>query len=412
MSLLGAIDSAVTALNAQSQVLSMVSDNLANSSTYGYKTTYGSFDSMLVDPTDTSYNSGGVTVATRTNVTAQGILAASDTSSNMAINGDGFFVVSDGTTGSDLEYTRDGQFTVDKNGYLENDGVYLMGWKTDAQGNISGGTTTNDLSLIDTGVLATAAKPTTTASLVGNLPANATVGQSFTSTFNLYDSLGNAANSTVTWTKTGDNTWTASFANPTLASNAATTAATVTSGTVTVTFNSDGTLASTSPSPPSLTLTGWTTGAANSSIALNLGTTGAASGLSQYASTDSTLGVSLTVNQDGVAAGSLASIYVDSTDGTLYGKYDNGQSIALYKIPVATFMDPDALTALSGGTYALTDASGTATLHVAGTGGAGAVEGGELEESTTDTNHEFSTMMASQQAYSAAARSWDRRRCL
>ena len=96
----------------------------------------------------------------------------------------------------------------------------------------------------------------------------------------LYDSLGTANSMQITWTKTADNTWTASFANPTLTSDSTKTTGTA-AGSVTIAFNSDGSLASTSPSPATVSVTGWTTGAANSTITLNLGTVGGTDGLTQ-----------------------------------------------------------------------------------------------------------------------------------
>jgi flagellar hook protein FlgE len=238
-------------------------------------------------------------------------------------------------------------------------------------------------------------------SLVANLPADADVGSTFTSSVEVYDSLGTPANAAVTWKKTADNTWTVSFANPTLASDSSSSAiGTVSSSDITVEFNEDGTLKSTSGS--TLTIGGWTTGASGSSIALDFGTVGSATGLSQYATGADTSTVDLESTQDGAEMGSLTSISID-TDGTVNGVYDNGMTRALYKVPVATFSNPDGLTALSNGLYQASSDSGTSTLHLSGTDGAGTIYGSQLELSTTDTNEEFAKMMAAQQAYSSAA---------
>ena len=401
MSLLGALNSAVSALSAQSQAIAMISDNLANSSTTGYKTTSASFESMVTaSSSSTSYSSGGVIASARSDISAQGLLTASSTGTNIAISGNGFFPVRDGTSGSAIYYTRNGEFTINSQGYLTNGNYSLLGWATDANGNVPGGETAGALEPINTNSVASISSPTTTATLQATLPADAAVGDKLTSTMEVYDSLGTGANTTVTWTKTADNQWTAGFSNPTLASDASVQAGTVTSSDITVNFNSDGTLASTSPASPALTIGSWTTGAASSSVVLNLGTANKADGLSQY--TTGASSVSLQVSQDGVAYSKLSSVKVDD-NGSVVASYDNGQTRTIYKVPVATFSNPDGLTATNGGIYTETADSGSAVLHESGGGGAGTVEGGKLEESTTDTSAEFSKMIAAQQAYSASA---------
>jgi len=401
MSLSSAINSAVSALNAQSSALAMVSNNLANSSTVGYKTTTASFASLLAGSVSSGTASGGVKLGAVQDVTAQGLLSASSTTTNMAILGSGFFVVSPTSSGGDYVYTRNGEFTVDENGLLQSGGYYLQGWPTDAAGNVIGGTTTTNLQTIDTDAIATIAQPTTMASLIANLPADADVGATFNSALEVYDSLGTAGSTTVAWTKTGENTWEASFSNPTLSSDPSKTVGTVTSGAIAITFNSDGTLSSTNPTPPTLDVT-WSTGGSASSVSLNLGKSGTASGLSQYATGADAQTVTVQTSQDGVGFGSLTGISIGN-DGTVYASYDNGMQRAIYKVPVATFANANGLEAQSGGIYSQTNKSGTCTLNISGTNGAGTVYGSQLELSTTDTNQEFARMMAAQQAYSGAA---------
>jgi len=401
MSLSSAINAAVSALNAQSSALAMVANNLANSSTNGYKTTTASFASLLTGSSSSGASSGGVKVSSVSDVTAQGLLSSSSVSTNMAILGNGFFVVSSSANGGDLAYTRNGEFSVDENGLLQMGGYYLQGWPTDASGNVIGGTTSSNLQTIDVDAIGTIASATTTASLIANLPADAEVGATFTSSLEIYDSLGTAATTTITWTKTGENTWQASFGDPTLSSNSSQTIGSVTSGSIDITFNSDGTLGSTNPSPPTLAVT-WTTGASTSNVSLNLGSAGTTSGLSQYATGSDSPTVTVQSSQDGIGFGSLSGVSIGD-DGTVYANYDNGMQRAIYKIPVATFVNANGLEAQSGGIYKATGNSGTATLNISGTNGAGSIYGSQLELSTTDTNQEFARMMAAQQAYSGAA---------
>lgn len=403
MSLTGALSSAISALSAQSQSIAMVSDNLANSSTTAYKTTSASFSQLVTNASSSSYSSGGVVASSRSNISEQGLLTSTGVSTNLAISGSGFFAVSTSSNGGDTYYTRDGEFSADSSGYLVNDGSYLLGWRTDADGNVVGAESSGSLTAVDTDIVASTASATTSTSIQANLPADAADGATFTTDMPLYDSLGTAQSLEVTWTKTAANTWTASFSDPTLSSNASTTSGTVTSSDITVTFNDDGSLASTSPSPATLTISDWTTGAASSTITLGLGTVGKVDGLTQYSSGSDSPTVDLTgITSDGMAYGTLTGVSIGD-DGLVTASYSNGSNIAIYKIPVATFTNADGLAAVSGGLYTATTSSGNATLHEAGTGGAGDIKGGELEASTTDSSEEFSTMISAQQAYSASA---------
>ena len=256
MSLTGALNSAVSALSAQSSTLSMVSQNLANSNTYGYKTTTASFESLIADSSSSAYSAGGVAVTGISSISTQGSLVSSATATNMAIEGNGFFVVSNASANGDVYYSRNGQFTIDKDGYLSNGDYYLQGWPTDADGNVTGATSTAALETIDTKTIGSIAAATTSLSLQANLPAEAAVGDTFESELEVYDSLGTAATTTVTWTKTAENTWSASFSNPTSSDGTTELATSATSNTISISFNSDGTLASTTPSPPTLSFTG------------------------------------------------------------------------------------------------------------------------------------------------------------
>lgn len=403
MSLTGALSSAISALSAQSQSLSMISDNIANTSTTGYKTTSAMFDDLVTASSNaTSYASGGVTVSGRANITQQGLLAATSNATDIAIQGSGFFVVTSATSGGITSYTRNGAFSTNNAGYIENNGSYLEGWRTDSDGNVVGNESASNLQAINTQVASTSGSATTKTTIAANLPSDAATGDTYTSSMTVYDSLGAANSMQVTWTKTGTNAWSASFADPTSTSDT-TTATGTASGTIAITFNSDGSLASTSPSPATVAITGWTDGAADSTITMNLGTAGGTDGLTQYASGETTPTVNVTsIDSDGLSYGKLSSISIGK-NGVVDATYSNGQTIAIYKIAVATFADPTGLSAASDGLYSATVTSGNAALQVSGENGAGTIYGGELESSTTDTSSQFSSMISAQQAYSAAS---------
>jgi flagellar hook protein FlgE len=403
MSLTGALSSAISALNAQSQALSMISDNIANSNTTGYKTTSSMFDNLVTASSNaTSYASGGVTVSGRANITQQGLLSATTNATDVAIQGSGFFTVADAASGGATLYTRNGAFSTDNAGYLENGGFFLEGWRTDAGGDVVGDTSAANLQTVNTEVVPTSASPTTKTSIVANLPSDAATGATFTSSMTVYDSLGTANSIQITWSKTGTNAWSAKFGDPTLASSSSTPTGAISTGNpVAITFNSDGSLA-TPTTMPSIGVT-WSNGAAASNIALNLGTVGKTNGLTQDASGETTPAVNVTsITSDGLAYGKLSSIAVGK-NGVVNATYSNGQTIAIYKLAVATFADPDALAAHSDGMYSSTVSSGNATLQTSGSNGAGTIFGSELESSTTDTSGQFSNMISAQQAYSAAS---------
>lgn len=400
MSLTGAMNAAVSAMKAQSTAMSIISNNLANVSTAGYKASSTSFSSLLTSGSSNS-SSGGVTATKSQNILAKSTLVSSSVSTNIAVDGNGFFAVTTGD-GSQVCYTRSGAFTVDDDtGYLTNNGYSLLGWPTDADGNVVGGTTGTNLERIATDTLTGYAAATTNVTLKGSLPADAT--SNYTSELALYDSLGTSYTLEVKWTKstTDANTWTMSFGDLKTSKGTTVTGATVT-GSSTIKFNSDGTLASSSNS--TLAISGLTDGASNMSVTLNLGTVGASDGLSQYtpddSSTSTTVDISCTGN--GCAYGTMSGVTIDE-DGTVYADYSNGKSISIYKIPLATFSNANGLTEMSNSVYSASSTTSGATYHFADSDGVGSIKSSELEESTTDTNTEFSSMIAAQQAYSSAS---------
>ena len=399
MSLTGAMNAAVSAMQAQSSALSIISNNLANVSTTGYKASSASFSSLLTSSGSVSSASGGVAVTKSQNLLESGTLVESSVATNIAIDGDGFFAVTTGD-GSEIYYTRNGSFTVDADtGYLTNGEYTLLGWPTDTDGNVVGGTTEGNLEEIDTDAMTGYAAATSTTTFTGALPADAEVGESYYTTVSLYDSLGTAYTMTVTWEKTGENTWEMSFADPTSTSGATGTAQTTT---IEVEFNSDGTLKS--PESSTLTITDLSDGAADMSVTLELGTADASDGLSQFTPDEDSSDTSIDIagESDGCAYGTLSGVTIEE-DGTVTANYSNGESIAIYKIPLATFSNANGLTELSNSVYAVSDTSSTASYHYANSDGVGSIQDYELEESTSDTNTEFSSMIAAQQAYSAAS---------
>ena len=174
----------------------------------------------------------------------------------------------------------------------------------------------------------------------------------------------------------------------------------------TMTFNTDGTLANanspTTPATGDISLSiPWSTasGLASQTVSVDMGTVGSSNGITQFDS-PSTL-TNSTV--DGALFGSLTGVTV-GTNGVVAAQYSNGLSENIYQIPLATFANPDGLTAVSGTAYTGSTNSGVPTLNAPTTGGAGSIKSSELESSTVDINTEFSNLITTQNAYSAAAR--------
>ena len=239
---------------------------------------------------------------------------------------------------------------------------------------------------------------------------------SLASSITVYDSLGTAQTLPVSWTAEGNNQWLMTVSAPKGATLTDSSGAPVSSYSYQVSFNSNGSLGSITGLPtsgggtapmagnnePALNAT-WSDGATSSAVTLNLGTAGSNGGLTQFDSGDSTpsFDVKSTTN-DGIPYGTLTGVSVNSA-GEVIATYSNNTSRPIYKVPVATFPNENGLTAMSDEIYSATADSGSAILNTSGANGAGTIEGGKLESSTTDTTVEFSNMITAQQAYSASS---------
>ncbi len=405
MSLGSALNTAVSALSAQSAAISSVSQNIANASTTAYKTSDVSFQSLVTGAGGTTSGaSGSVTYSIFQNMYSQGSVSATDVNTNLAISGDGFFVVTgstDDTTSTDYNYTRNGSFSTDADGYLVNsEGYYLMGQPTDAEGNVlSTASGLSSLELIDVNEISGTAKATTEVSLNANLPADAEDGSTYTTSYEVIDSLGVSHTVGMTWTKstTNENEWEVSLDDPYQTNSSGSSSGTISPNTLTLTFNTDGSLATTTPDPLEISISGLSTGGADSTFALNV------ENVTQYASNADTPQIDdFTATQDGMTYGELSSIDI-SDDGLVSASFTNGMSIALYQLQIATFSNPNGLTQVNGTIYDENEAAGSVTLNNPGDGSAGSITSSALELSTTDTADEFSRMIIAQQAYSAAS---------
>ena len=408
MSLYGALLSGVSGLNAQSQALGMVSDNISNVNTVGYKKVDASFSTLVTRQTPGTYAPGGVRSAPVYDIDRQGLLQASASDTDLAISGQGFFVVTENATPTANDqrlYTRAGQFRTDSEGYLVSpSGQYLQGWRTDLAGVPTASNTAllTSLETIRVNSVSGSASPTTTVDMGLNLPASATAGATETTNLSVYDSLGVPHTITLTWTKqAAANTWIVTAAAPD--------AGTIDEGAVgggagynvTVVFNGDGTPASFdgAATPPDIALGTWNSGANDSVITLGMGTVGVADGVAQFSSTYS-VGF---INQNGAQAGNFFGVQVDE-NGIVTALFDNGETQKIYKIPVATFPNPNGLDTKTGTAFTQSSRSGDYFLRSAGEANAGLITPSSLEASNADLAEEFTTLIVTQRAFSAATK--------
>ena len=413
-SLFGALATAVSGLTAQSASFSNISDNVANSQTSGYKRTDTNFSDYLTTSTQTTNDSGFVAATASYRNDVQGTIAASDNVTALAISGAGFFQVTHASTdtsnietlSSNLEYTRDGNFSVDKNGYLVNDnGNALNGWLADPTTGIVNQTTVQPIK-VNTGSSPPVA--TKNVNLAANLPATPSSTAPISSQVNVYDAKGSLHTVNLSWTQGATDDWTVAVSAPDAAAPTVGSAE-VKFGAVSGNGVSSGTVGSVGSTTGNVTASTFATngpaslslaidfGEGPQTVSLNLGNYGGSSGLTQFAGTAYTLN---SVTQDGIAPGSFSGVTTQA-NGNIVANYDNGKSVTIAQVPITTFSNVDRLQKQDGQAYSVTVQSGAAQTKSASSGGAGSIVTESLEGSNTDIATEFTKLIVAQQAYSA-----------
>ena len=422
MSLFGAMFTAVSGLTAQSAAFGNISDNIANSQSTGFKGVNTSFEDLLTTSNAIENNPGSVIAKPEYSNDVQGTVTQSTDPLALAISGAGFFAtdtqsgvnaVNAPVFSSQTSYTRNGDFTMDDNGYLVNStGGYLQGWLPNASGAID----QTHLQTIQVNKSALSPTATSTVSLSANLPATPTAGATNASDVTVYDSLGDQQTLTATWTQNSANNWTVAFSSPGNTGGGAAT----TIGSATVTFNSntsgaagaapDGTIASITGDGANVVATGSQNiddpatmslacnfDGSPQNITFNIGNFGEATAVTQFAGTTYD---ERDINQDGQAAGGFTGISTESS-GAIVANYNNGQSKIIAQVPVVTFTAPDALQRQDGQAFTADDASGSPIAQAAGSNTAGSLVTQSVESSNVDIASEFSKLIVTQQAYGA-----------
>ena len=417
-----ALAAGVSGLQAFSEGVGVIADNITNVNTIGYKESRMRFSTLVTETSSSSsYSPGGVKTKTETLVSRQGLLQPSNSATDLSIDGAGFFVVKNANSANsqgEYLFTRAGAFTQDSEGFLQNTaGLYLMGWPTDAQGTLP--SNKNDLGVlepINISQLTGTAEPTANINLRANLqsstPINAaytTVGQlasgavpaDFETNVEVYDSLGSAHTVIIAATKTGINTWAYEVYGDSPADYVV---ATHPDGLImngNLSFNTDGTinLGTTTFVPSSTPTINYVTGASASPVSVNFGTDGDADGFSQF----DTISTVISTAVDGAVFGNVTGVSIDGA-GVVTALFDNGLSRKVFQLPVATFPNPDGLARRQGNAFGVSDFSGKFTMVQAGTAGGGNMAANSLEGSTVDLANEFAELIKTQRAFSASTK--------
>jgi flagellar hook protein FlgE len=390
---------ALTGLNNNSFAINVIGDNLANMNTTAFKSGQASFAELLagISGTDAAGNpisSGlGSTINGITHNSSQGAVTYTGNSTDAAINGSGFFVVS---TGGEMGFTRSGAFKFDQDGNLISaDGFRVMGYMG-VDGQID---TNRDVVpiLIGKGQLMPA-NATQSLSMFANLDAQADVDSTFSSTVRVFDSLGTAHNVTITFTKTGAGAWDWSATIPAEDGGGAIGDPPIVVGSGNLGFDAFGVMSSPAANP-SLSITGLASGAADMDITFELLDPSGNPIITNYARQSAVSSTS----QDGFAASAVNKISIDSS-GVIVGVTDSGQSINLAQLALADFPNTEGLQKYEGSTFIPFSSSGEPSIGVANSGGRGSIVGSSLEQSNVDMAQEFVNLIKAQRAYQANSR--------
>ena len=392
--------SGVSGLRNHQIRMDVIGNNLANVNTVGYKASRVTFEEAFAQllqgasrpPGGGGDVSGGVNpiqVGLGMNIGSidllftQGNIESTGVTTDLAIQGDAFFVVSDGTKNV---YTRSGNFQIDANGRMvaSTNGFIVQG-KAATNGVLSD----NIGDIVIPFGQKSAAKDTANVSFAGNLDAAASVGAQRETTITVFDAMGAREEMTIQFTKATGTTWTFSISTAS--------GTTVSGGTGTLTFDNTGRLATPVPSTPFVFTP--VSGAQNVSIVINYGEVGGLSGLSQFAASST----AVIKDQDGYTMGDLERFSIDQT-GTITGAFTNGITLTLAQITLADFNNPAGLIRIGDNMYSVSSNSGSPVLGFAGEGSQSAMTSGALEMSNVDLAQEFTSMITAQRGFQSNAR--------
>jgi flagellar hook protein FlgE len=391
---------ALSGLRANSESLNVTGNNIANTNTTAYKSSSANFADIFNDSFNAPFNGAGLALQRGNGVRtagistsfSQGTLSESGSALNAGIQGNGYFVVA--AANGTQSYTRAGDFTLDREGYLVSPtGHKVQGYQA------AGGAIPLDAAL--TSIKAPLGEfippvATTKAAFRMNLGAKDAVDSEFHSQVKIYDSKGVAHTLDLLFTKTGDGAYSVSATVDGVAA---------TLSSASLTFDENGQLTS----PDTLTLVADQTalnGASLPDVEIPLYTLNpdGSNGPSLITNFDATSAVAAT-EQNGFSSGTLAGLsFSGSGNGDLIAVYSNGQTSVVGRVAIATFNSQEGLRKLGDNLFGETTTSGPPSVGGATTGGRGAVIGGVLEQSNVDIATEFTDLIVAQRGFQANSR--------
>src|SRR6202790_903617 len=388
----------LSGLDASSAALATTANNLANLNTVGYKDQKIQFADLFYQNLgsdgagDPIQQGAGVKVSSQPSNFTQGNVTATGIDTNVAINGNGFFVVE---KNGFQTYTRAGNFEIGTDNLLETvSDQKVLGYQA-VNGVVNAGTGLGTLAL-GAGTISPASA-TANLSMTSNLDATAAVGNTYSTQATIYDSLGASHQITFTYTKTATNTWGYSITIPAADVKGVTDPTVLTTGSLT--FDGNGTLVSPATNPAPIAITGFADGANNLSFTWNMYDANKHGLLTQVAAASSTA----SIQQDGAASGTLVNFSIGA-DGTISGSFSNGKTAAVGQIALASFADVQGLSRDGANNFSPTLASGQPAIGVPTSGVLGNLSGGALEQSNVDIATEFANLIVAQRSYEANAR--------
>jgi flagellar hook protein FlgE len=388
----------LSGLAASSSALNVIGNNLANLNTDGFKSEGLNFADVFNQMQGISGNGdpiqigSGVQIAGQTANFSNGSVTSTGIASNMALQGNGFFVVANGSQDS---FTRAGNFTVNTLGQIcTPQGQLVMGYPA-VNGVVSTSATLSPITVNQAANIPGVA--TSNFQMSTNLNASAAVGDTYSEPITVYDSLGTSHALTIQYTNAGPNSWNYSISVPSADTGGTGTPTPVSTGTLT--FNSSGQLTSPTGSVTGITISGLTDGAAPLNLTWNLNGSSGSPLVTQQNATSTTSATS----QNGYGVGTLTG-YSVLPDGTVQGEFSNNQTLALGQVAIASFANVQGLQQGGGNDYQATFASGAPVIGQAGAAGNGSITGGAVESSNVDLSTEFADMIVAQQGYEANAK--------
>jgi len=416
MTISSSLNAGVAGLNANATRLAAISDNIANSATFGYRRVEANFESLVISSNGGSYAAGGVRSSTQRLVDNGGSLVSTSNPTDLAVRGRGFIPVASatevavGTGDPQMMLTTTGSFRTDANGLLVTEsGLVLMGWPANPDGTVPEfpRDTSGGLEPVRINVNQLTGEPTTSVNLGINLPATDTAfdasGETQQLSVEYFDNLGISETIGITFTPTipvtgSSNEWTVSLTDS-AQDNALI-------GEYRVTFDdaraTGGTLldvATLSGGPYDPATGRVIVDVDGGPIEINIGRLGTSDGLTQLSNSFAPLSIS----KDGSPVGNMTSAQVDE-NGFVRASFDTGVTRVIYQVPLVDLPNPNGLVAMDQQTYLPSPESGSFFLWNAGDGPTGDIVSFAREESATDVARELTDMIQTQRAYSSNAK--------